>query len=57
MPFIKLDERKPYNFQVWQRYISKVKQSSLQDTLIARNQIAIEEGIEGLTARRYSGKE
>ena len=28
--FIKLDERKPFSFQVWQKYISKIKQDSLQ---------------------------
>jgi transposase, IS5 family len=28
--FIKLDERKPFSFQVWQKYISKIQPSSLQ---------------------------
>jgi len=50
--FIKLDERKPYSFQVWQKYISKVKQSSLQDFLVSLNKIAIEEGLEDLVSIR-----
>jgi len=50
--FIKLDERKPYSFQVWQKYISKVRQSSLQDFLVSLNQIAIEEGLEDLVSIR-----
>lgn len=50
--FIKLDERKPYSFQVWQKYISKVKQSSLQSFLVSLNKIAIEEGLEDLVSIR-----
>lgn len=50
--FIKLDERKFYSFQVWHKYISKVKQSSLQAFLVTLNQIAIEEGLEDLVAIR-----
>lgn len=50
--FIKLDERKPYSFQVWQKYISKIKADSLQKLLVALNQIAIQEGLEDLVAIR-----
>jgi len=50
--FIKLDERKPFSFQVWQKYISKIKQNSLQSFLLTLNQIAIEEGLEDLVAIR-----
>jgi len=50
--FIKLDERKLYSFQVWQKYISKIKQDSLQRFLVALNQIAIREGMEDLSAIR-----
>jgi transposase, IS5 family len=53
--FIKLDERKPYSFQVWQKYISKIKQGSLQKFLVALNQIAIQEGLEDLSAIRTDG--
>jgi len=53
--FINLDQRKPFSFQVWQKYISKIKQGSLQKFLIALNQIAIEEGLEDLSAIRTDG--
>lgn len=50
--FVKLDERKPFSYQVWQKYISKVKPESLQQLLVAINRIAIEEGLEDLNAIR-----
>jgi len=50
--FIKLDERKPYSFQVWQKYISKVSKESLQEFLVKLNRIAINEGLEDLNAIR-----
>jgi IS5 family transposase len=50
--FIKLDERKPYSFQVWQKYISKISKDSLQGFLVKLNQIAISEGLEDLSAIR-----
>lgn len=50
--FLKLDERKPFSFQVWQKYISKVRVESLQHLLVALNRIAIEEGLEDLDAIR-----
>jgi IS5 family transposase len=50
--FIKLDDRKPYSFQLWQKYISKIKADSLQKLLVNLNQIAIEEGLEDLRAIR-----
>lgn len=50
--FIKLDERKPYSFQVWQKYISKVRAESLQEFLVNLNRIAIHEGLEDLNAIR-----
>lgn len=50
--FVKLDDRKPYSFQVWQKYISKIKQDSLQNLLIGLNRIAIEEGLEDIVAIR-----
>ena len=53
--FIKLNERKPYSFQVWQKYISKIKQESLQQFLVALNQIAIGEGLEDISAIRTDG--
>lgn len=50
--FVKLDECKLYSFQVWQKYISKISQESLQQFLVALNKIAIEEGLEDLSAIR-----
>lgn len=50
--FINLEERKPYSFQVWQKYISKIKAENLQRFLVDLNKIAIEEGLEDLTAIR-----
>ena len=50
--FIKLDERKPYSFQLWQKYISKIKHETLQHLLVEINKIAIEEGLEDLNAIR-----
>ena len=50
--FIKLDAGKPYSFQVWQKYISKIKVGSLQKLLVCLNQIAIQEGLEDLRAIR-----
>lgn len=46
--FIKLDERKPFSFQLWQKYISRISAESLQQLLTAINKIAIEEGLEDL---------
>ncbi len=46
--FIKLDERKPFSFQMFHKYISKIKASSLQSLLIEINKIAIQEGLEDI---------
>jgi len=50
--FIKLDERKPFSFQVFQKFISKVSPESLQTLLIGINRMAIEEGLEDISAIR-----
>jgi IS5 family transposase len=44
--FIKLDQRKPYSFQMFQSYISRIKPETLQKVLYRINQIAIGEGYE-----------
>jgi transposase, IS5 family len=44
--FIKLDERKPYCFQLFQKYISLIKSETLQKILLIINKTAIEEGFE-----------
>jgi transposase, IS5 family len=50
--FIKLDERRPYSFQTWHKYISKVRAESLQEFLLALNKIAISQGLEDLESLR-----
>lgn len=50
--FIGIDELRPYSFQVWQKYISKVRKEPLQGLLVQLNRIAIEEGLEDLTSIR-----
>ena len=44
--FIKLDLRKPYSFQMFQSYISRIKPETLQKVLYRINQIAIGESYE-----------
>ncbi len=46
--FIKLDTRKPYSFQMLQKYISKISSETLKSLLIKLNKIAISEGLEDL---------
>jgi transposase, IS5 family len=50
--FIKLDERKPYSFQMFQSYISKIRQESLAKLLVEINKIAIEQGYEDMLSLR-----
>jgi IS5 family transposase len=44
--FIKLDDRKPFCFEAYQKYISRISGESLEKVLVAINRIAMEEGIE-----------
>ncbi len=44
--FIKLDERKPFSFKAYQKYISRISADSLEKVMIAINRIAIGEGLE-----------
>jgi IS5 family transposase len=44
--FIKLDFRKPYSFQMYQKYISRIKEETLKRLLVEINKIAISEGFE-----------
>jgi transposase, IS5 family len=50
--FIKLDERKPYSFQMFQSYISKIREESLAKLLVEINKIAIEQGYEDMLSLR-----
>jgi IS5 family transposase len=44
--FIKLDDRKPFSFEAYQKYISRISGESLNKVLVAINKIAMGEGIE-----------
>jgi len=44
--FIKLDERKPFSFKAYQKYISRISGESLSNVMIAINKIAMGEGLE-----------
>ena len=44
--FIKLDERKPYGYTTFHKYISKIQPDNLHKLLVALNKIAIAEGLE-----------
>lgn len=44
--FIKLDDRSPFSFQMFQKYISRIKPESLHQVLVEINRIAISEGLE-----------
>jgi IS5 family transposase len=46
--FIRIDPDDPYSFQVFQKYISRIKYESLEKFMVELNKIAIEEGIEDL---------
>lgn len=50
--FIKIDELRPYSFQMYQKYISKIKPENLQKILIELNRIAINEGLEDMQSIR-----
>ncbi len=46
--FIKIDELRPYSFQVYQKYISQISSDNLQKLLVELNKIAINEGLEDI---------
>jgi transposase, IS5 family len=46
--FIKIDELRPFSFQMYQKYISQIKSENLQKVLFELNKIAISEGLEDL---------
>lgn len=50
--FIKLDNRHPFSFQLFQKYISKISEDSLQRLLVQLNKIAIQEGLEDMEKLR-----
>jgi IS5 family transposase len=50
--FIKLDERKPFSFTLFQKYISKITAKNLHKLLVEINKIAIKEGLEDIQKLR-----
>ncbi|KAA6316831.1 hypothetical protein EZS27_032918 [termite gut metagenome] len=46
--FVKIDPLRPYSFQVFQKYISKITSENLEKLLVAINKIAIPEGLEDI---------
>ncbi|MBW6481687.1 MAG: hypothetical protein K0B10_01375 [Vicingaceae bacterium] len=50
--FVKIDELRPYSFQMYQNYISKITIENLQKLMVELNKIAIEAGIEDLQSIR-----
>jgi IS5 family transposase len=46
--FVKIDRERPYSFQVYQKYISRIRAESLEKLMVAINKIAIEEGYEDI---------
>ena len=50
--FIKLDERQPFCFQTFQKYISKISEDTLHKVLVEIVKIAVEEGYEDISKIR-----
>lgn len=50
--FIKLDDRKPFCFQTFQKYISRIQEDTLHKVLVEIVKIAIEEGYEDISKLR-----
>jgi IS5 family transposase len=50
--FVKINPDRPYSFQVWQKYISRISVESLEKFMIEINKIAITEGLEDVQAFR-----
>jgi len=46
--FIKIDDLRPYSFQVYHKYISQISSDNLQKLLVDLNKIAIDEGLEDI---------
>ena len=46
--FVKINPARPYSFQVFHKYISRISEKSLSRLMVEINKIAIEEGIEDL---------
>jgi len=49
---VKIDMLRPYSFQMYQKYISKIQADNLQKLLVEPNKIAISAGLEGVEKLR-----
>jgi IS5 family transposase len=47
--FVKINPLRPYSFQVWQKYISRISESSLERFMVELNKIAITAGLEDIS--------
>jgi IS5 family transposase len=47
--FVKIDRERPYSFQMYQKYISKISSSRLEELLYMLNRVAIDEGVEDVS--------
>lgn len=50
--FLKIANLRPFSFQVFQKYISKITEDNLQKVLVMLNKIAIGEGLEDIEKMR-----
>ncbi len=50
--FVKIDDLRPYSFQVYHKYISRIKAENLERLLVELNKIAIHEGLEDINQLR-----
>ena len=50
--FVKIDPYRPYSFQMWQKYISRISSEKLEKFLVELNKIAIAEGLEDVQSFR-----
>jgi IS5 family transposase len=50
--FVRIDQLRPYSFQVFQKYISKISAENLGELLVSLNRVAISEGLEDLQRLR-----
>ena len=44
--FVKINPLRPYSFQVWQKYISRISEETLEKFMVKLNRVAISEGLE-----------
>jgi IS5 family transposase len=50
--FVKIDPERPYSFQMYQKYISRIKAETLEKVMVEINKIAIDEGYEDVNQFR-----